>query len=62
MIIVDKNLCPQNHRCPAIKVCPVNAISQKNYELPEIDQKKCIKCKKCIEFCPQGAIQTLNSL
>lgn len=57
MIIVDKNLCPQNHRCPAIKVCPVKAISQNNYELPQIDQDKCIKCEKCIKFCPMDAIQ-----
>ena len=57
MIKVDKNLCPQNHKCPAIKVCPVNAISQKNYELPEIDQTKCINCNKCVNYCPMGAIQ-----
>jgi len=57
MILVDKNLCSQNHRCPAIKVCPVKAISQNNYELPQIDQDKCIKCEKCIKFCPMGAIQ-----
>ena len=57
MITVDKHLCPQNHRCPTIKVCPVNAISQKDYDLPQIDQDKCIKCEKCVKFCPKGAIQ-----
>jgi len=57
MIIVDKNLCPQNHRCPAIKVCPVNAISQTDFELPVIDITICIECKKCINFCPMRAIQ-----
>lgn len=57
MVIVDKDLCPQNHKCPAIEVCPVNAISQKGFGLPVIDQSKCIVCGKCIKFCPKGAIQ-----
>ncbi|MDD3053902.1 MAG: 4Fe-4S binding protein [Endomicrobiaceae bacterium] len=57
MIIVDKDLCPQNHKCPAIEVCPENAISQKGFGLPVIDQSKCIVCGKCIKFCPKGAIQ-----
>lgn len=57
MIIVDKDLCPQNHKCPAIEVCPENAISQTGFKLPVIDQSKCIVCGKCIKFCPKGAIQ-----
>ncbi|KNY27304.1 4Fe-4S binding protein [Pseudobacteroides cellulosolvens] len=56
-IIVDKNRCPQNHPCPAVKVCPVNAIDQNVYNAPTIDQEKCIKCRKCVMFCPMGAIQ-----
>ncbi|MFA7074673.1 MAG: 4Fe-4S binding protein [Endomicrobiaceae bacterium] len=59
MITVNKNLCPQNHRCPSIRVCPVDAISQEGFNLPEIDQRKCIKCGKCIKFCPMGAIQKI---
>lgn len=57
MITIDKNRCPQNHKCPAIKVCPVNAISQTDFELPVIDITICIECKKCINFCPMRAIQ-----
>jgi Fe-S-cluster-containing hydrogenase component 2 len=56
-IVVDKNLCPQNHLCPAIKVCPVNAIKQDGFNLPIINENKCIKCKKCIMFCPMKAIK-----
>lgn len=26
-IIIDN--CPQNHKCPAVNVCPVGALSQK---------------------------------
>ncbi|MFA6308886.1 MAG: 4Fe-4S binding protein [Clostridia bacterium] len=54
---VDRNRCPQNHKCPAIRVCPVGAISQAGVGLPVIDQVKCIKCEKCIKFCPMGAIR-----
>lgn len=57
MIIVDKNLCPQNHSCPSIKVCPVEAITQNGFDLPKIDSEKCIICKKCINFCTKQAIK-----
>ena len=57
MIIVDEKICPQDHRCPARRVCPVKAISQENFNLPKIDNKICIECQKCINFCPLGAIK-----
>ncbi len=57
MITVDKNLCPQNHACPAIKVCSVGAISQVDNDLPIIDAEKCIECGQCIQFCPMKAIK-----
>lgn len=53
-VIVEK--CPQNHKCPAIKVCPVGALSQKNFEAPKIDYDKCIKCGKCAKFCSMKAL------
>ncbi len=55
-ITVDKHWCPQNHRCPAIMVCPTKAIRQEGYGLPIIDQEKCIHCMKCTRYCPMGAI------
>lgn len=57
MITIEKSRCPQNHRCPAISVCPVGAISQNNFDLPMIDQELCVECGKCINFCPKRAIQ-----
>ena len=27
-----KEKCPQNHKCPAVSVCPVGALSQKDVE------------------------------
>lgn len=59
MITIDKNKCPQNHRCPSIAVCPVGAISQNGFELPIINQKLCGECGKCINFCPRKAIQNV---
>ena len=57
MITIDKNRCPQNHRCPSIKVCPVGAISQEGFGLPVVSQEICVECGKCIKFCPMRAIQ-----
>ncbi|MCX7709473.1 MAG: 4Fe-4S binding protein [Clostridia bacterium] len=57
-IVVEKSRCPQNHPCPSIKVCPVGAIKQNGYDAPAIEEEKCIKCKKCVMFCPMGAIQS----
>ncbi len=48
--------CPQNHPCPAVKVCPVGALSQTDYNAPVIDRDKCIRCGKCSSFCPKKAL------
>lgn len=56
-ISVDKNRCPQNHVCPAIKVCPANALSQEGFSAPAVDKEKCIECGACSNFCPMGALQ-----
>jgi len=55
-ITVDKNKCPQNHPCPAIKVCPVGALSQEGNNAPEVDEEKCLDCGVCSNFCPKGAL------
>lgn len=53
---IIKEKCPQNHKCPAVKVCPVGALSQTDFEAPVIDEEKCIKCGKCSNFCPKSAL------
>lgn len=55
LILVREN-CPQNHSCPAIKVCPVGALSQVGFAAPVIDGDKCIRCGKCSNFCPKKAL------
>ena len=53
-IIIEN--CPKNHKCPAVNVCPVGALSQTDFEAPKIDYGKCIKYGKCSNFCPKKAL------
>lgn len=48
--------CPQNHHCPAVKVCPVGALTQEAFNAPSINYAKCITCGKCSNFCPKKAL------
>jgi len=54
---VLKSRCPQNHPCPAVRVCPVGALVQRGFEAPVVDKEKCIDCGKCVRFCPMGALK-----
>ena len=56
VIRVNRNRCPENHPCPSVRVCPVEALSQSGYRAPVADMDKCIKCGKCVRYCPMGAI------
>lgn len=53
---VITNNCPQNHKCPAVSICPVNALTQENFNAPKINYDKCIKCGKCSNYCPKRAL------
>jgi len=57
VLYVNAHRCPQNHRCPSLRVCPTGALTQDGYKLPNVDMEKCIKCGKCIKFCPMRAIE-----
>ena len=48
--------CPQNHKCPAVNICPVGALSQQDFSAPAIDREKCIARGKCSTFCPKKAL------
>lgn len=52
--------CPQNHPCPAIRVCQVNALTQKGYAAPEVNEETCVDCGKCAVYCPKGALQVVT--
>lgn len=55
-LAVLKHRCPQNHSCPSVKICPVGALKQEGFNAPAVDQEKCIKCGKCVKFCPKMAL------
>lgn len=57
MIKVDKNLCPHNHVCPLMRLCPVGAITQDAEGYPVIDYSLCIECGKCVRNCPKKAMK-----
>jgi ferredoxin len=57
--IVSDRLCPQNHRCPIIRVCPSGAIDQDGSGLPVINESKCTQCGKCTRYCPTGVVQKI---
>ncbi|MCM8760275.1 MAG: RnfABCDGE type electron transport complex subunit B [Candidatus Omnitrophica bacterium] len=40
-----------------VKVCPTNAISMNENNLPVIDEKICIGCGKCVSVCPKNIIK-----
>ena len=51
-IIINESSCPQNHRCPVIRKCPVGAIVQNTpFEAPIIDDEKCTECGICMKSC-----------
>lgn len=57
MIRVDKEICPHNHVCPLMKLCPVDAITQDAEGYPVIDYDLCIECGTCVENCPKQAMK-----
>lgn len=60
MIKVDKAICPHNHVCPLIKVCPVGAISQDADGYPVVDYTLCIECEQCVRKCPMKAMKRVE--
>ena len=55
-LTIRQENCPQNHKCPAVGVCPVGALSQTEFSAPVIDHAKCIRCGKCSDYCPKKAL------
>lgn len=54
---VNNVLCPQNHACPAVLICPTGALTQTGKAAPEVVAELCTDCGQCAEFCPMGALE-----
>lgn len=59
-LVVLKDKCPQDHPCPSVGICPVNALMQRKVEAPEVNNEVCIKCGRCVNFCPKGALKLMD--
>lgn len=57
-IKIEKTKCPANHKCPSVSFCPAGALRQKGNSVPEINNKLCTDCERCIRFCPYGVFKT----
>ena len=53
---VRADRCPQNHPCPSVRVCPAGALTQKGFSAPAVDAEACVRCGKCVRFCPMQAL------
>ena len=52
MIAVNEYACPQNHPCPAVRSCPVDAIVQDDiFSAPRVDHELCTDCGACTMAC-----------
>lgn len=60
MPVIVQHKCPQDHPCPCVRMCPVDAVNQEGFEAPEIDKNKCVDCGVCVNFCPYQAIIDLS--
>jgi len=58
MIKVNSKKCPKDHPCPLVKSCPQKAISQKGFDAPKVDNKKCSECMFCVNHCPYEAFES----
>lgn len=57
MVNVDKNICPHNHVCPLVGLCPVGAIIQDEAGYPVVDHDLCVECGQCVDSCPKKAMK-----
>ncbi len=52
MVHVNERGCPKNHHCPAMRVCPANAIVQESpFHAPKVIHEKCTGCQRCVLAC-----------
>ncbi len=58
--LVNEALCPQDHPCPAARVCPYDALTQEGDAAPVVNEEKCEDCGLCVKACPRGALRMVD--
>jgi ferredoxin len=58
---VVRHRCPQNHPCPAVRVCPTGALTQRGFGAPVVDAALCTGCGKCVRSCFPGALTWVDA-
>jgi len=56
-VFVDPRICEKQQICELMKVCPRNAIYQREKGTVEIDNDKCTECMLCVKACPYLAVK-----
>lgn len=55
---VDLEKCIGNEKCPAVRVCPMDALYQEEGKLkPSLRAGSCIGCGVCMRICKEHALQ-----
>lgn len=61
LILINEAYCPKSHKCPVLRICPTEAITQKDiFSPPEIDQSKCTNCGECASECNVFQLERKN--
>jgi Fe-S-cluster-containing dehydrogenase component/formate-dependent nitrite reductase membrane component NrfD len=48
--------CNQCSEAPCVAICPVRALEKRSDGIVDIDPKRCIGCKSCLQGCPYDAL------
>lgn len=49
-------VCNQCSNAYCMNVCPANAYSRNEAGVVIIDEKRCVGCGLCVDFCPEGMV------
>ena len=61
-LVLDLQKCPANHSCPAVRVCPIDALHQtSDHHAPEINYNLCVACGNCTRVCGMKALQLVET-